>query len=52
MLLDHVVGCHSDDSSRSVYDILNDKYPPRHVADLELVLDVNKSSVNFHPVPF
>ena len=26
--------------------------PPRCVADLELVLDVHKSSVNFHPVLF
>ena len=48
--LDDVVGSHSDGLSKTVYDGLKDKHPPGRVADPAVVLDVDKSSVNFHPV--
>ena len=48
--LDHVVG--SDGSSKTVYDVLKDKHPLGRAADPALVLDVNESSVTFHPVLF
>ena len=50
--LDHVVGSHSNGSSMTAYGFLEHKHIPRRVAYLELVLDIHKSSVNFHPVPF
>ena len=50
--LDHAVVFHSDGSSKTVYDVLKDKYPPGCVADPTLVLDVSESSVTFHPVLF
>ena len=50
--LNHVVGSHSDASSKTVYDVLKDKHPPARVADPALVLDVSDSSSNFHPVLF
>ena len=31
------------------YGILNDKHPPKHVADLELVLNIHKSYVILIP---
>ena len=33
-------------------DVLKDKHPPGHVADPAVVLDVDESSANFHPVLF
>lgn len=48
--LDHVVGSHSDGSSRTLYDVLKEKHPPGFVIDPALVLDVGESSVNFHLV--
>ena len=50
--LDHVVGSHFDGSSKTVYDVLKDKHPLGRAADPALVLDVNESSVTFHPVLF
>ena len=52
LTLDHVVGSHSDGSSKTVYDVLKDKHPPGRAADPALVLDVSEPSVIFHPVLF
>ena len=52
LCLDHVVGSHSDDSSKTVYDVLKDKHPSGCAADPALVLDVSEPSVTFHPVLF
>ena len=50
--LDHVVGSHSDGSSKTVYDVLKDKHPSGHAADPALVLGVIEPSVTFHSVLF
>ena len=50
--LDHVVGSHSDGSSKTVYDVLKDKHPSGRAADPALVLDVSEPSVTFHLVLF
>ena len=50
--LDHVVGSHSDGSSKTVYDVLKDKHPSGRAADPALVLDVSESSSTFHLVLF